>query len=83
MLYATAELFLPSGEILHQQVVETCEGVVVSFISFTCENHAMTFVPQIHLFDSLPAGCALSTACMGDDLYACVQDMSGSWILLD
>lgn len=83
MLYVTAELFLPSGEILHQQVVETYEGVVVSFVSFTCENHAMTFVPQVHIFDHLPAGCGSSAVSRGVGLYACVHDNSGSWILLD
>lgn len=83
MLYATSELYLLSGEILHQQVVETFEGTVVSFVPFTCENHAMTFVPQIHLFDRLPCESGLCVSGQEIALYAYTQDKTGSWVLLD
>jgi hypothetical protein len=82
MLYATAELHLLSGEILHQQVVETFEGIVVSFVPFTCENHAMTFVPHIYLFDRLPGESGFCVAGQESALYAFTQDKTGSWILL-
>lgn len=75
MLYATAELYLPSGELLRQQVVETCDGEVISFATFACENHAMTFVPEIHLHKKNSDASIV--------LYACVRNLSGEWIVLE
>lgn len=83
MLYAAAQLILPSGAVLHQQVVETDDGVVLSFYPFTCENHSMTFVREIHLFGSLPpAVCGYAPAVDGG-LYACVRGVSGGWRVLE
>lgn len=83
MLYAVAQLILPSGVVLHQQVVETDDGVVLSFYPFTCENHSMTFVREIHLFGSLPpAVCGYAPAVDGG-LYACVRGASGGWRVLE
>lgn len=81
MLYATAELHLLSGEILHQQVVETYDGEVLSFAPFTCENHAMTFIPEIFLrecyYEQTSDASASSVMC------AYVQDRAGNWIMLE
>lgn len=75
MLYAAAELYLPSGEVLHQQVVETVDSVVLSFTSFACENHAMRFVPAIYLRE-LHSGSAT-------ELYAYIRSASGEWTALE
>jgi hypothetical protein len=83
MLYATAQLFLPSGLLLRQQVVETYDGIVLSFSPFTCENHAMKFVDAIHLFDTLPHERCSGNSLNGTVLYACVRDTDGSWIVLE
>ena len=83
MLYATAKLFLPSGAVLHQQVLETDGGVVISFSPFTCENHSMIFVHEIHLFNTMPCAAFNSTSVAGGELCACVRDAAGGWRLLE
>ena len=84
MLYATGELYLPSGELLRQQVVETCDGVVLTFSSFLCENHSVLYVPVIHLFGRLPFGAdAVAGNCATDVLYACPRRADGAWEVLE
>ena len=76
MLYAVAELHLPSGEVLRQQVLETCDGELLSFAPFMCENHAMTFVPVVFLKEVVYGGNA------GVVLCAYAPDATGGWMLL-
>jgi hypothetical protein len=77
MLYAVAELHLPSGQVLHQQVLETCDGELLSFAPFMCENHAMTFVPVVFLKEIIQDGNT------GVVLCAYASDATGGCMLLE